>query len=249
MAAIKNILARAWAFWGLIIFTITLLLFFIPFCICFLWPEPKRSRISYPIFRTWMDIFLPLVGVFIKIRGKEHFKTGENYIVVCNHRTLMDIPISSPQIPGPNKTIAKISFARIPIFGTAYKLGSVLVDRNDKDSRKNSYKKMKTVLEQGLHMCIYPEGTRNKSLQPLKEFQDGAFRLAVDSGKEIIPSLLFGTNKILPNNKSFYLWPGKIEFHFLASIPPGYNSKVLKEKTYEVMKAHYLDVTRQKSAK
>ena len=249
MEFFKNIFARIWAFWGLITFTITLLLFFIPFSICFLWPEPRRSFISYPMFRIWMDIYLPLIGVFIKIRGRENFEKGENYIVVCNHRTLMDIPVSSPQIPGPNKTIAKSSFARIPVFGTAYKLGSVLVDRTDKDSRKNSYKKMRTVLEAGLHMCIYPEGTRNKTREPLKEFQDGAFRLATESGKSIIPSLLFGTNDILPNNKTFYLLPGKIEFHFLPALPPGSDPKEIKARTFEIMKSHYETFIHQKSAK
>ena len=98
-------------------------------------------------------------------------------------------------------------------------------------------------------MCIYPEGTRNKTSQPLKEFQDGAFRLATESGKEIIPSLLFGTNSILPNNKSFYLVPGKIEFHFLAPIPPGNDPRVLKQQTFEIMQSYYSAFMHQKSAK
>lgn len=135
-----------------------------------------------------------------------------------------------------------MGMARIPVFGTAYKLGSVLVDRKDKDSRKNSFIKMKAVLDMGLHMCIYPEGTRNKTKAPLKDFHDGAFRLATDTQKEIIPALLFGTNKILPNNKLFYLLPGKIEFHFLASIPPGYDSKALKENTFEIMRNYYTSI-------
>ena len=152
----------------------------------------------------------------------------------------MDVPVTSPQIPGPNKTIAKIEMSRIPIFGTPYKLGSILVDRKDKESRRNSYMQMKATLEMGLHMCIYPEGTRNKTTAPLKEFHDGAFKLAVDTQKEIIPALLFGTRNILPNNKSFYLVPGMIEFHFLAPIPAGNDAEALKIKVYETMKDHIM---------
>ena len=54
---------------------------------------------------------------------------------------------------------------------------------------------MKDVLKKGMHMCIYPEGTRNRSNEPLKKFYDGAFKLAVDTGTSIIPSLIFNTRK------------------------------------------------------
>ncbi|UAY51099.1 lysophospholipid acyltransferase family protein [Ferruginibacter albus] len=235
----RSILARLWAIWALLWFVITMLLFFIPFCCCFFWKEPKRSHVSYPLFRLWMDFYLPAVGVFVKVVGLENFKEGKNYIVVCNHRTLMDIPISSTRIPGANKTIAKIEFARVPIFGTLYKLGSVLVDRKDKNSRRNSLLQMKWVLQNGLHMCIYPEGTRNKTNNPLNEFHSGAFKLSVDTRKEILPAILFNTNKVLPNNKFFYFLPGKIEFHFLNPIPPGNDVEDLKEEVFNAMQNYY----------
>jgi 1-acyl-sn-glycerol-3-phosphate acyltransferase len=235
MNFLKNIFARIWALWAAIWFFITLLLFFIPFCCCFLWQEPKRSNISYWLYWSWMKLYLPFVGVFIRIKGKEHFKTGSNYIVVCNHNTLMDIPVSTTRIPGPNKTIGKIEFSRVPLFGLPYKVGSVLVNRKNKNSRLQSYMQMKAVLENGIHMCIYPEGTRNKTTHPLKEFQNGAFKLAVDTNKEIMPAVLFNTNNILSNNKAFYFLPGRIEFHFLPPMPPGTNAEVLKQKVFSLM--------------
>ena len=79
--------------------------------------------------------------------------------------------------------------AKIPLFGLIYKRGSVLVDRKSEESRKNSFVKMKEVLDMGLHMCIYPEGTRNKTTEPLQRFHNGAFKLAIDTGKPIFPQL------------------------------------------------------------
>ncbi|WP_315815459.1 1-acyl-sn-glycerol-3-phosphate acyltransferase [Paraflavitalea speifideaquila] len=67
----------------------------------------------------------------------------------------------------------------------------------------------------GLHMCIYPEGTRNKSDQPLKSFHDGAFRLAIDTCKAVIPGVIFNTRKVLPASKPFYLMPHPLQIHFL----------------------------------
>ena len=57
----------------------------------------------------------------------------------------MDVPVSSPAIPHGNKTIAKAEMAKIPVFSTIYKSGSILVDRKSESSRIESYSKMKEV--------------------------------------------------------------------------------------------------------
>jgi 1-acyl-sn-glycerol-3-phosphate acyltransferase len=154
---------------------------------------------------------------------------------------MLDVPITSPGIPGANKTIAKIEIARVPVFNIIYKRGSVLVDRSSDRSRRDSYLKMRQVLEGGMHMCIYPEGTRNKTGKPLKDFQDGAFKLAVDAGKPIMPAIIFGTARMLPNDKPFRFIPGKVEMHFLEPISPGPEETVkeLKEKTFRIMWDYY----------
>ena len=153
----------------------------------------------------------------------------------------MDVPCTTPFIPGANKTIAKIEMLKIPVFGLIYKRGSVLVDRKDKNSRKESFAKMKAVLNQGMHMCIYPEGSRNKTDQPLTPFHDGAFKLAADTGKSIIPTLLFNTRKVMPVSKGFYFWPAKMEMHFLPEIPvpKGSDYQEIKETVFKVMEEYY----------
>lgn len=77
---------------------------------------------------------------------------------------------------------------------------------------------MKQVLEQGLHMCIYPEGTRNKTKDPLKSFKDGAFRLAIETGTPIIPAVIIGTKEMLPSHIPFYFRPGNIKMIFLPPV-------------------------------
>lgn len=241
MSILKNIFARIWAVWGIILFIITMLIVFPFFLCCFFFKEPARGRISHKLYGIWMAIYLPLTGIFVSIKGKHHFEKGKNYIVLCNHNSLIDIPVSTPRIPGANKTIAKIEMAKIPLFGVLYKLGSVLVDRKDKDSRRKSFLLMKEVLDMGLHMCIYPEGTRNKTGQPLKEFHDGAFKLAADTGKPLLPAILFGTAAILPNDKSFYLMPGSISFHFLqpVEVKTGEDPEALKNRVFKIMWDHF----------
>ena len=154
----------------------------------------------------------------------------------------MDVPVSTPFIPGANKTIAKSEMAKIPVFGLIYRRGSVLVDRNDKKSRQESFRKMKNVLASGMHMCIYPEGTRNKTAMPLKEFHDGAFKLAKETGVSIIPALIFNTKKILPPGKSFYFRPTKMEIHFLPPVSPQEEDyELLKEEIHQIMSNYFLE--------
>ncbi|HET7897341.1 MAG TPA: 1-acyl-sn-glycerol-3-phosphate acyltransferase [Flavisolibacter sp.] len=241
MNFLKNILGRIFALWAIVVFIVTLLLFVIPIGLSVLWPEPKRSSVAYFFYSGWMNFFLPLALVRRRFKGRENFRKGQNYVVICNHNSLLDPPISSPAIPGPNKTIAKVEMAKIPIFGIVYRRGAVLVDRKSEESRRASYSKMKEVLEQGLHMCIYPEGTRNKSKEPLQRFHDGAFRLAVDAKKPIIPALIFNTADVMPR-KPFFFWPVKrVEMHFLPAIDVvGKTVQQVKEEAFTTMRQYYL---------
>ena len=238
MNLIKKIAGKIIALWALILFSVTLLIACIPISIINFWPEPKKTVLVFKVLRPWMKIFFVLTGVKRIITGKEHFKKGENYVVVCNHNSFMDIPLSSPGIPGPNKTIAKAEMAKIPLFGMIYKTGSVLVDRKNEESRRNSFIKMKDVLQMGLHMCIYPEGTRNHNPQQLQRFHEGAFKLAVDSEKQIIPAIILGTTKVLPR-KGFYFWPRPVEMHFLPAVSSiNKTSAQLKDEIWNIMNSY-----------
>ena len=240
MKFLREILGRVFALWAAIVFVGSMLLFWIPIWFTKVWPEPKRSVRVFVLFRAWMSLFFTLTGVRRKFVGKEYFRKGQVYVVVCNHHSLMDPPLSSPGIPGANKTIAKSEMAKIPLFGMVYKRGSVLVNRKSEESRRQSYMKMREVLNQGMHMCIYPEGTRNKSNEPLQRFHDGAFRLAIESGKAIIPSLLFNTGRVLPR-KPFFFWPVPVQMHFLPEVPvQGKTVESLKQEVFRIMHDYYV---------
>ena len=236
MKALRNIAGALWAFWGLIVFIVTLFIIIIPICLTYLIKDPKGMVAFRQITRLWMNVFLPLIGCPLSINGKEYFENGKTYVVVCNHNSLMDVPVTTPFVPGANKTIAKKSFTKVPVFGWVYKKGTVLVDRNSDESRRNSFEEMKKTLQKGLHMVIYPEGTRNRTGEPLKSFHDGAFRLAIAAKKEIIPTVIFNTGNILPPHKKFFLWPYKLEMHFLPAVSSNdISSKDLKEKVFKLM--------------
>ena len=238
MNIFKEIAGRVWATWGLLTFVISFLVIFPISMISYLIPDPKGVAFLIRLSKGWMHVWMFLIGCPLKVKGKEHFQKGKSYIVTCNHNSLLDIPISSPFIPGANKTIAKVSFAKVPIFGWFYAKGSVLVDRKSEKSRKNSFEEMKQVLKMGMHMCIYPEGTRNRTNEPLKAFYSGAFKLAQETGTEIIPTIITGTKEAVPLNKSFFFLPKKLQMEFLPPVSSqDISANELKSKVYDIMDA------------
>lgn len=229
-----------WAIWGLVSFLFTFLLIIIPAMLTDLIKEPAGQKYFIALSKLWMNVWLFLVGCPVKVMGKENFKEDENYVVVFNHNALLDVPLSAPYVPGANKTIAKASFAKIPLFGWFYKKGSVLVDRRSEKSRSKSFDAMKKVLDSGMHMCIYPEGTRNRSAEPIKPFYDGAFRLAIAAKKDIIPCIITGTKKAMPIDKKIFLLPVRLKMQFLPAISSADTTvKELKEKVFNEMLKNY----------
>ncbi|HRO42859.1 MAG TPA: lysophospholipid acyltransferase family protein [Flavipsychrobacter sp.] len=245
MKAVRHYLGFVFFGYAIALFVVTMLLVFVPVWLTTLFKEPLRSRLLHPVFKTWMSIFLPLVFCPVKRKGKHFFKKGKNYVVVVNHNSLADIPVSSPWIPGANKTLAKVEMAKIPVFGVIYKAGSILVNRKKDASRRESFMKMQEMLDLGLHLCLYPEGTRNKTDKPLQQFYDGAFIAAIKSQKPIIPALIFNTKKIYPATKSnFWATPMPIHIHFLEPVSTEgltlTETTMLKDKVYQLMENYFV---------
>ncbi|MES2702516.1 MAG: lysophospholipid acyltransferase family protein [Bacteroidota bacterium] len=244
MKLIKNILGTVYAIYALLVFVATMLVVLLPIWIISLLPEPKRARALHPVFRLWMGVYMPLIFCPVIRRGKQHFKKGQQYVVVINHNSFMDIPVSSPWIPGPNKTLAKVEISKVPLFGIIYKAGSILVDRKKESSRRDSFARMQEALEMGIHLCLYPEGTRNKGKEPMQPFFDGAFVTAIKAQKPVLPGVIFNTGKILPVNRKVWARPMPVHIHFLEAIPTAgltiNDAALLKERVYNAMKNHYM---------
>jgi len=178
--------------------------------------QRKFPAALHKTFQIWMGIFMPLIFCPVKHFGREKFRNDKNYVVVVNHNSFIDIPVSAPGIPVPSVTLAKVEISKVPFFGYIYKQGTILLDRKDRKSRYESFAKMIQVLQDGLSLCLYPEGTRNKSTELLGKFKDGAFKVAVENKTDVMVGVILGTKHILHPSKKMYAWPHKIEFHFLG---------------------------------
>ncbi len=238
----QEVFGRIWAIWGMITFVVTFLIIFIPSMLSYLFKDYTTGQKYFIVVgRVWMRIWLFLIASPVKVFGWGNFAKGENYVVTFNHNTFMDVPLSAPFVPGGNKTIAKDTFKKVPIFSYFYQRGGVMVNRDSERSRIKSFDAMKKVLAMGMHMCIYPEGTRNRTADVLKPFYDGAFKLAISSQKAVMPCVLLGTKSALPIHKTFMLLPTRLQMHFLPPVPVKDKSvKELKQTVYDAMEEFLL---------
>ena len=158
-----------------------------------------------------------LVGVKIVLRGQENLRPGQNYIFMANHVSNLDPPVLIPSIPGRCSVLVKKELFRTPILGTGMKQADLVpVDRADREAAIESVREAIRVLEKGLHMVIYPEGTRSRDGR-LLPFKKGPFHLAIDSGVPVIPVTILGTYESWPKTR-FALRPGTATVIFHPAI-------------------------------
>jgi 1-acyl-sn-glycerol-3-phosphate acyltransferase len=160
-----------------------------------------------------------LAGVKIEIHGREHLQPGRNYIFMANHSSNLDPPILIPVVPGRCSVLVKEELFRIPILGTGMRVADLVpVDRSDREAAIESVNAAVRVLQQGLHMIIFPEGTRSVDGR-LLPFKKGPFHLAMESGVSVVPVTLLGTFECWPKTR-FALRPGIATVVFHPPIDP-----------------------------
>ena len=174
----------------------------------------------YPFFfrmaRIWAKFILMGMGFYPKVKRDIKLKRGESYMLVANHTSMTDIMLMLYVSKSPFVFVGKKELAKIPIFGFFYKRTNILVDRGSAKSRHNVYMRAKKKLDQGLSVCIFPEGGVPEPEVILDEFKDGAFRMAIEHQIPIAP-MTFHDNKKRFSYKFFTGGPGimRVKVHEL----------------------------------
>jgi 1-acyl-sn-glycerol-3-phosphate acyltransferase len=199
----------------------------------------KGGNLLYKACTLWGDIWLPLIFIWHKNIYEQPIDKKASYIFVSNHISYFDIPVIVKTFRQPIRPLGKAEIAKIPIFGFIYKNAIVTVERSSAPNRAKSVAVLKSVLKQGVSILVFPEGTFNETGKPLKEFYDGAFRIAIETSTPIVPVLMLDTFDRLHYKSIFSLTPGISRSVFLQPVSTeGLGSKdvtVLKDKVYALM--------------
>jgi len=161
-----------------------------------------------------------VAGIRLQTEGKEHVPAGKACIFMANHVSNLDPPGLIPRIPGRTAGFAKRSLFKLPVFGYCLKLGEFIpVDRTgNRDSAAESIALAQRVLDKGLHITTFVEGTRSKDGR-LLPFKKGPFYLAMGTGAPCIPVSIYGTETLMAKG-SFGIRPGNAHIVFHPPIYP-----------------------------
>ena len=185
------LLYRIW-FYLLVLLPILVLFPFILFTIL----SEKTYSLFFKIARLWARVILIGMGFRYSIKGTENFEEGKSYMLVANHTSMTDIMLMLLAVKNhPFVFIGKKEFVNIPIFGFIYKRVCILVDRENSKSRFAVFERAQKRIQQGLSICIFPEGGVPDESILLDEFKDGAFRIAIEHQLTIVPITFYDNKK------------------------------------------------------
>jgi len=181
-----------------------------------------RGDISF-LYRwaMWIaNIGLKIGGIRIDVTGRKQLDPQQHYIFMSNHVSNLDPPVLLPLLPGRTSVFLKRSLMKIPLLGYAMRLGNFIpVDRDGSvESAKQSVETGRQVLDSGLHVTTFVEGTRSRDGR-LLPFKKGPFYLAMETGAPVVPISIWGTEGMMKKG-SLRITPGTAHVAFHAPLWP-----------------------------
>ena len=182
-----------------LLFFITLVPFFLIYSIFF---DPDKQSFSY-----LAKLYVKSLFVFLVFRKKNFDFSGitapgknEKRIYVINHSSQADIVLMH-LLPGISKIIIKEKWAKRPLIGWMQKLsGNIIIkDRSSSIDSRDMFAEAADKLNKGIPVIIFPEGTRSRDGK-MGKFHKGSFRLALETGADIVPVIFDSWNSIRPGS-------------------------------------------------
>jgi 1-acyl-sn-glycerol-3-phosphate acyltransferase len=157
------------------------------------------GRLPDRLLRWCARLVIRLSRCRLRVRGIERLQRCGPAMLVANHASYLDSLVLMAAIPVDYRFVVNHRAVTWPLIGLAIrKVGHLVVDRTNLTGRRACALAMRETLRQGMSVLVFPEGTihRNGDLLP---FRPGAFRIAVEVGRPVVPISLRGTRHVLPD--------------------------------------------------
>ncbi|HDZ04507.1 hypothetical protein LCGC14_0079130 [marine sediment metagenome] len=180
--------------WFYILVAIPILLFF-PFLVLFASKEAWYPQFFWMARNLWARPILYGMFCWPRIKYEERLVKRKSYMLVANHTSMLDIMLMLVVSRNPFVFVGKKELVKIPLFGFFYKRVCIMVDRDNTQSRTGVYRRAQKRLQQGLSICIFPEGGVPEEHVLLDKFKDGAFKMAIAHKIPVVPITFYDNKK------------------------------------------------------
>lgn len=160
-----------------------------------------KSRSSLAIVNWAFRCVLFLSGTTVTVIGEENVPKDIPVLYVGNHRSYFDIVMTYVRVPRLTGYIAKVEMLRIPLLCHWMKnLHCLFLDRTDIKQGMKTILQAIDKIKSGISICIFPEGTRNKTVDTFLDFHDGSFKIAEKAGCPIVPMAINNAGAIFEDH-------------------------------------------------
>ncbi len=159
-----------------------------------------KDRSSLAIVNWAFRWCLRIAGTKVIAIGEENIPKDTAVLYVGNHRSFFDILVTYVRVPRPTGYISKKEMLKWPLLNIWMKnLHCLFLDR---ENIKEGLKTILTAVDKvknGISICIFPEGTRNKEADTFLPFHEGSFKIAEKGDVPIIPMTIVNSAAIFEN--------------------------------------------------
>jgi 1-acyl-sn-glycerol-3-phosphate acyltransferase len=208
--ALAGVLTTAYGVCALAVFT---LVFVFATLLALVVPRLEwRRALTHRLAR----LVLPVLGVRLVVEGLEHLPSG-SCVVAANHSSYLDGVVMKAALPPRFSFVIKREAASLPVAGFLLKrIGSEFVDRHSENGRRRDAMRVLRRAGKGHALVFFPEGTFDE-VPGLKRFHIGAFAAAVRGGMPVVPVVIHGARRALPN-RAVIVRPGRVRVEILPPI-------------------------------
>jgi 1-acyl-sn-glycerol-3-phosphate acyltransferase len=156
-------------------------------------------RWAYRLSLLWARVNLVTTGVRVHARRTAPLDPSRGYVFMSNHASNFDPLAVVTALPDfQMRWVAKRELTRVPVFGWALRrAGHVIIDRSNPGQAMVTLRATRAMMESGVSVVIFPEGTREGHDHEVLPLKRGGFVLAVETGAPIVPVAVRGSRAIL----------------------------------------------------
>ncbi len=208
----------------------------------------KRERFDR-VYRCnrWMALYFSHIAFIpAKVRQDQELPDG-SFIICPNHSSYLDILYLMIPFERRFVFLGKGEILEWPYFSMFFRSMNIPVPRHSHRKAHDAFLRAGEVLDSGVPIALFPEGTIPPQAPELGHFKNGAFKLSKERGVPIVPVTFLDHSRIFPEGRGFWgsIRPGTSRVHLHEAIhPEGKSVEELKEITRESIASGWKKVSK-----